>query len=555
MHANRGNHFKFSIVGLPLMLSTAACPSAHRPVRPTFRPLSQLAGATAGAIPAQTLGDQPAAETQGLDQVRFGQIPNATFVIPPHSLVVTVPGMCGPKSSVEPLRDYLQSKGHDAHAIRVPGILTAQDTKDSSRWLADKLDSLRIGKAQQQLFLLRNLLGTTHPMLAPQQRLQLIRFLGLSDTPQGHAVANTLITTLGKPEHPILKRIDELDPKHPVRHGKPKPRHQQLAPQLDALRQELTQVLKPSFQQATGATAATHAPALEKTVNHILDQLAPRVVLVGHSLGGFVGNRVLLDSQANHIGMVLSLGSPLNGINLFRITDNHVPQRLAHSMHRFEDQLQRLWPALAQMRAGSREVQDIQNAPQPFDTTSISIANPQDELVQPHEARFQPQQPGRLQILVQPLESTMRRLLDPMHRALLRLMEVNPFVYLSRRLVTDSQTFSGIRHHCGLVEHFDTYWPQDGDMIRQVMIPERLSRLLDQTHYEPMRYRVLELLHDRLQEHPEEAEQYRPLQGQLAAISQQQALPLSNDTAEKAQAVLNQIRGAATRNPTTTQTP
>lgn len=494
-------------------------------------------------VPAAGPGVQPA-----FRGVRFGALARSTFIIPPGSLVVTVPGMFGPKASVEPLKEYLAGQGHEAHSVLVPGIGTAQLMRHSTDWLSSKIDNLRTQAAQRNLRALMRQMKGQDPQA---QRDILRRHFGLDDSALATAVVDAVHHLLLDKDSRFVRNVQHLNPEAGFGHMLPKAHYERLSKVLSEAQVQLFDALSPAVH-ADGNAVARQELALVKIVNRVLDTLAPRVVLVGHSLGGVISAKTQMD-DLDDVALSISLGSPLNGTEevppSLRMLEKLVlpPFRPAYRKA-LRGLLGVYFPAIEQMNARSRSVKKLQQQDMPPDTSAVSVANPLDGLVTETNARHNEALPGRLNITVTPREAQVEGLLEEWHQALLKLLSLNPFLRLGHGLAKETEAYKGLSHHCGLVQHHETYWPCDGDMLRQVFddpahAPERIRRLLHPQNNEAVRERVLALMADRLDDHPELAAVYQPLRPDLEALTGQ-PLPFRNSVAERAEALLARLQPA-----------
>lgn len=509
---------------------------------PPVQPAIQASGPSAAAPAAAARPALP--DTAQLRGPVFGALERATFVIPPHSLVVTVPGMFGPKASVEPLAEYLGKQGHNAHSVLVPGIGTAQLSRHSVDWLTSRIDNIRTGVAQENVDVLSRILKGKD---AARQKETLRRFFGLDESRLADAVLEAIADVLTDPDGRFMQDVRALNPQAGFAHMLPKAPHERLSRILKRTRTELCERLSPAFHQQSASVADNEA-ALNKTVNKILDTLAPRVYLVGHSLGGFISTKALMD-DVDDVAMTLALGSPVAGTE-------EVPPSLAwiekailppfRPMYRkaVRKVLGFYFPAIEQMNATSKSVQKLQNTGLPYDTTAVSVANPLDGLVTPRNARLNDGLPGKLNLTVTPLEAQIEDLVGAWEQFILQLAKLNPFVSIPGKVLGQTEAAKGFSHHCGLVQNHDAYWPCDGDMLNEVFESDeavsRIRTLLHPQNTEAVRERVLELLADRLEDKPELARHYRPLRADLESLTHQR-LPFADGVAARAEALLQQL--------------
>ena len=315
---------------------------------------------------------------------RFGAVatdPSPTALLPPESVVVLVPGMGAPATSMRPLETCFKSQGHRTHILEIPQIRIAGNLTDATQSLARQIENIRIEESRPRLQALSQQLSQTPDPNA--RRALLKKTFALDDSALGQktlAAAESLLTGTdfmprvlsmsGQPvylqatrqwlaklppemrqsaEQTLTVTLDHLD-------------DWRWMPQASPLSSALTNYRQLFQQQLNMANPEVR----EKITNHVFDALVPRVVLVGHSLGGAVGLKALQDKPEgdNPILESLSLSSPVHGVGA-------VPQ-LPQPLETFY---------LAQLAENSPIVQGMQHKPLPLDTAAVSICNPKDGTV------------------------------------------------------------------------------------------------------------------------------------------------------------------------------
>ncbi len=469
-----------------------------------------------------------------------------TFVIPDGSDIFAIPGMFGPKATVTGITDYFSRNGHPrrVRSVKVPGIGTAQSFRISTDWLRNKIDESRIESAQGNLRKLYSKLDQVGD--DEEKQIRVIKaFLKLDNSYRASVIAQGIRKVLLESQYP--RRVLALNPE-----GNNK---QTLASILSECRRQFLQTLPWD----------TSGDQSQKIANRVIDHIAPRMVIVGHSLGGLIGLNTMLERHADDLGLVISLGSPISGKKrvpksideAFKKLDVIVPRPLQKPYRELiHHVLGTIYPAIPQMDKHSENIQKIRNTPNPFDTSTISISSPSDGLVEPDDAAHDDNQKGRLNLVVTPRKSSVSYQLEsfkedplrhPKARALVKYAE--PMLKVFNNIFKKTQLHDGLSHHLGLVEHWDDYWSDQGEFVQKLFdgaeAPERLKKLLDYHNYEPMREDILKRLIEKTRQTDKSGQKYQelyqPLIPTLESISET-ALPFEGSSDKLAKELLKLLK-------------
>lgn len=513
--------------------------------------------------------------TQAPDQVRFGKIPYITGPIPPQSLIILVPGMYSPAYSMRPLADFLKPRGHTVHTLASPFNIRGGSALESTDWLTHNIDRIRLDEASKRYTALLDQMEANIPRA---ERVDfLCRKLGLTDTPLGKATAKAALGLMFKrdtgyeTETDFTRIILQLRQRRQESGGvlPPETARKQLYSLSAIARKQLHRELLPSFMNTSGQST-DHDAALEKTIDHVMDQIAPRVILVGHSMGGFVSMLTLFE-QMNDTAMVVGLSAPgengteaiPNCLGIFRSLPQHLQEKGRNLVEKFA-------PGLAHMMNGSPETERLKANHQPFNTTLLAVGLPEnyDGLVSEKNFLLNDKLPGRINVIVSPQKATISGMVSDHLNTLNRWLRLNPlYAWSEDYLHQSSELIKGIAYHCGVLQSPPKYWEQDGDILRgifespknpqgkydyQLGQPDyaesitQIRRAINPHSYEAERVHFLNILEDHLndarkEKSPEDYKKllasYAPLQKDLQAI-QQERQPLENGVAQKAENIL-----------------
>lgn len=546
-------------------LSATVFPEYRQPL-PVLQPVATVAPGTDRLVRAP----QPY-------PVRFGKIPDIAGPIPPNSVVILVPGMFSPASSMQPLADYLKPKGHSVHILESPYNIKADSAVASTDWLTHNIDRIRLAEASTHYVTLRTKLAS----IPAEERLDYMRkALKLADNPLGQAAAKSVLGLMftkssNYTEDTDFTRIIQTLRKSREAQGGVLP-HETTRKQLYSLtaiaRKQLRQDLAPAFfKPANGADANAQNLAMEKTIDHVMDEMAPRVVLVGHSMGGFVSMLTLFE-QMRDTSMVIGLAAPgengTHAIPMALATLKRLPISLQQRGRQIVDWL---GPAMKHMQEGSPETMKLKANHQPFNTTILAVGMPEDYdgLVGERNFKMNDALPGRLNAVVTPRPANMVALvsqnLNSLHQLILK---APPYSWVANLFGNSSDFFKGVAYHCGLLQYQNKYWQQDGDILRSIMEAPRnaegkpdyqkgkpdypaavaqIRRAIDLNNAESSRMHMLNVLLDNLkdakQEQSAEAYEqmltgYRPLCPDLKSITQE-IQPLEGGVSSQAKALLD----------------
>jgi pimeloyl-ACP methyl ester carboxylesterase len=508
------------------------------------------------------------------DQVRFGKIENISGPIPPKSLIILVPGMFSPGASMGPIAEYLQPKGHSVHILESPFNVKADSALASTDWLTHNIDRIRLDEASKQF---TTLLGQLEQKPHAERLAALCQALHLKDNSLGRATAQAALgliftrKTKYEKETDFTRIILKL---RKTREGvggvlPPETTRKQLYSLTAIARNQLRRELLPTFLTHAGNIEAQEI-ALEKTIDHVMDQIAPRVVMVGHSLGGFVSMLTLFE-QMQDTALVVSLSAPgENGTQLIPPALSLFDRLPKHLQVRGREVLERFLPALRHMLAGSSETAKLKADHQPFNTTIIAVGTPEnfDGLVGESNFRMNDALPGRVNVVVTPRQAIMARVVSKQLSQMHDLMHYSPlYTWFSDFLSRSSNFVKGIAYHCGLLQYQEKYWAQNGDILRGLLeapknergqydyehgTPDysealtQIRRLIAPANYEAEREHLLHVLQDNLADAKKEKpasefdalrQAYRPLVPDLKAISQEPQ-PVQGGVADQAKTLL-----------------
>lgn len=470
-----------------------------------------------------------------------------SFIVPDRENIFFVPGMGSPKKSVAPLAEYFERVAlpDRTQVVRISTISQAQTLRKSVDGLSQHILQERLTQSQARFLALQQALRHAKP--TDQAQVEAVRgFLSLDGSPQATRLAEAvhrLMTQTRLPEQLIQATPDPLGEKGRV---------------LEEAYAYLVEQLPFTKQPDSPLSMDEQLAYYEKPIVQVFDKLAPRITLIGHSLGGIVGFKTLLENHRNDVNLVISLGSPLAGTTevpdaMRHITLDPLPgpfRPLARkAVLPFIDMF---FKAVPQLRKGSHSIEKLQNTPQPVDTTAISVANPKDGLVSEQDSYHNLDFPGRINLTVSPLPAkSLIGMLDESTEWFSRNTPIDFFTHSLARLTPFVGKFvEGMLHHCGLVENWDAYWSDQGQMNRLLFdgvdSTTRIRRLLHPQNYEGVRTEVLTTMLKKLSgpQARHYRDTYRPLKADLQAVAAQ-PLPFANSADKLAQRVLDQLAPAA----------
>ncbi len=533
------------------------------------------------------------------DTVCFSRMQNVAGPIPPESLVLVVPGMAAPSEAMTPLNRYFQERGHQTKVLPSPASLLEGNIVASVEWLAPNIDEFRLREFSDRYVKWVDELAALPKSV---RRESLRRKLQLDHSAQGKAVSQAALDMMfdgnRETDYTALVRAYK-DPRQPEKiESKPSRRgfkgpatdkksyldlarlERQVS--FDALttmaRENLSQRLWPLFLGSahSGKDPASQWETLNKTVDHVMDQIAPRVVVVGHSMGGFVGMLTLF-SQRKDISMVVGLSSPgENGIDEFPSgTAELIKQLPPDSGQKTRDWLVSKAPAINHMTSGSLQTRKLKANHQPFNSTimAVGMAGDIDGLVGERNFRLNDALPGRVNLTVTPMKAEVLTMnsekLGQFHEL---AKQWNPiYRWVCEQTVDRSVLLQSIAYHSGLVQFQDQYWSRNGDMIRAILeapkndqgapdyqngkpdYPEairQIRRVLHRQNSEAVRAHFLDLMLDYFQDTQESQspqayrellKAYQPIVPDLAEMAQEKQ-PIENGVRDKAQRLLRQFQ-------------
>lgn len=508
------------------------------------------------------------------DRIQFGKLANVTGPIPPNSLIILVPGMYSPAYSMQGLANYFKARGHQTHILESPYNIKGGSTLESTDWLTQGIDRIRLEEASTRYI---NRLDQLENIPQAERIDFLCNLLGLEKTEAGKATAKAALGLMFTPESNYhdeseftrltirLRKIrQDMGGTLPAETAR-----KQIYSLSAIARNQLRRELRPIFSSMPGSLSEQQN-ALDKTLYHVMDQIAPRVVLVGHSMGGFVSMLTLFE-QMNDIAMVVGLSAPGEngtepippGLGIF----HSLPLRLQQEGRSL---VEKFAPALAHMVQGSIETDKLKANHQPFNTTLFAVGLPDnfDGLVGEKNFKLNDQLPGRINVVVTPRQANITDMVSGNLSQLNRLLRLNPlYAWTEDKIHNTSQVIKSIAYHCGILQHHEKYWKQDGDILRGVLeapknaigqydyqqgIPDNLEalkqirRIIAPFNYEAERLHFLNLIEDQLIDAQSDSkirqkqlqEKYMPLKPDLEIISHEKQ-PLQYSAAQKAKQLLN----------------
>lgn len=581
-----------------LRLNTAMDTGNHLPGRtpaPRNRPL--MPGLQSTRLLSRTISR---------DVVRFNQMPHVTGPIPPESLVLVVSGMASPLNAMNSLEQYLKAKGHQTLVMASPAYLLEGNIQASTEWLTPSIDDFRMKESSKRYLKWVDELAN----LPPLSRVEFLRRkLQLDDSELGKATAQAVLNLMfnndkkskytaliqayrdktreGQQENSKSKlsrfsrKADEVPDKKKTAeiHLSQLERREALDSLNRIAREKLSEQLRPVFLQPAQnqAEQARQWNALQKTIDHVLDQIAPRVVIVGHSMGGFVGMLTLF-AQRKDISLVVGLSAPgEKGIDEIPKGTGFLRRLPEESQKKARAWLVDKAPAINQMTAGSLETRKLEADHQPFNSTIVAVGMPEDSdgIVGERHFRMNDSLPGRINVLVTPLMANVLAMNDEkLYRFHQRLGELSPvYKWISKTLMERSVLLRSIAYHSGLVQHQEQYWPRQGDMVRAILEApknrhgetdyqngkpdypaaiQQIRRVLHPHNSEAVRIHFLTLMEDHFRDARKNKSQgeyhnflmaYQPITYDLANIAREKQ-PIRNGVADMAQRLLRQFREA-----------
>ena len=514
------------------------------------------------------------------DQVLFGKIENLTGPIPPDSVVIVVPGISSPAQSVQPLADYFRARGHTVQVLKSPFNIKAGSALASTNWLTHGIDRIRLDQASSRyLALLKKV--RQEPL---ENKLDfLCQELRLKKDTLGQATAQAALELMFTPESSYEEASDFTRIIQRLRQDRAglenallsdEDAHKRLFSLSIIARNKLYEQLQPVFMRVpTGFTDADFKAkdaALKKTIDHVMDQIAPRVVLVGHSMGGFVSMLTLFE-QMSDTAMVVALSAPgENGTDVIPTglgILKQLPDRLQQQGRKL---LESFAPGFRHMVSGSDETDKLKADHQPFNTTLIAVGTPgnHDGLVGEENSRLNDGLPGRMNVIVTPRLANLAAVGSHVLAQLNQLaFDHLPFYSTLGNALQAYEPFKGIAYHCGLIQFPEEYWSQQGDILRGIFeVPKdeegradykhgkpdypaaigQIRRLIAPMNFDAERLHILNILQDTLQDAQQEKpaaearkllNAYQPLRDDLEQISREMQ-PVRHGVADKARQLL-----------------
>lgn len=461
---------------------------------------------------ALTQPKQPAAANRRIvagsarqpDRLRPAFSGKAPTRLPESNFAVLVPGLFAPECSMQEVDGFLKNRlGLTSHPTRIRTNLTGRKFKQLAPLLKKRIDHYRAKATRKNMAALA-------PVLAlPQDRqVDAIRqVFGLEDSAEGTQIAgiwrNVLISLYArKPDQPFIRKL--------FRRGG----DQQLARSIASARAGLSEKLP-----------ARYSPLQrEKITNRLIEQLAPRAIVIGHSMGGVAAIKTLqlgLPETHDHgnrdIAMVVCLSSPVNG------TPVSIPW--ADKRWRLRQVVEKLIPAIPDFDPVSEAIGKIQRSPVPGDVTVFSIANAEDDTV-PLWGTHLPNLPNIHHFEVEPKPFKPEKLAPGFIKPVLDTRPGKRFLeYFNRKTAS-----RGFGNHAITLLYNDRHMEE----IRvKLLAPDRMAAYLAPENNESFRHEVLGLLLKTIERDPARKSAYQALEPVLQKLSAK-PLPFERDTAKLA---------------------
>ncbi len=446
-------------------------------------------------------------------------------LIPPKSLVIAVPGMWSSKSTITPFARYLKQEGHDVYVFAIPHVKWAQRMNQGSKWLSNKIDDVRIVETQRKLFFIQSQLSKL------EQNDQKITWIKEYFNLDNSKLANKLVEQI----FDLLTNSNFVNKIQALRSN-----NDSYSKSTDEKLSSMLQYYKKTFASNINQDFDSDLFS-KKVINQIFDVIAPRVVLVGHSLGGAVALQSLQrasepkNNYKDEIAMIVGLGSPFCGAS--------VPSRYKL----LSPILYSLFYTIHQLNPFSKTITTMQKTDLPVDTTVVSLANPRDGLVSVENSKLNCD--GNVQIQLTPKEADMTSLMhDNEYQGVvvkwLQSVRMSTYNKLSEM---GWEALKGVRHHCGFLDpqYFDSYYSEQGEINNQIFkgpnFIQYLKSLLNRNNNEALQKQVLMKMIDTMGDKDVQANEYIKLIPELEKLVAL-PLPFNNSSNKLSQVILNELK-------------
>ncbi len=445
-------------------------------------------------------------------------------LIPPKSLVIAVPGMWSSKSTITPFARYLKQEGHDVYVFAIPHVKWAQRMNQGSKWLSNKIDDVRIVETQQKLFFIQSQLSKLEKN--DQKIIWIKKHFNLDNSKVANKLAEQIFDLLIN-----QKFIDEVHALRSNNDSYSKSTDENLSSVLMSYKKTFASNIKQDFNSDLLS---------KKVTNQIFDVMAPRVVLVGHSLGGAVGLQCLQrasepkNNYKDEISMIIGLGSPFCGAP--------VPSRYKL----LSPILYSLFYTIHQLNPFSKTITTMQKTDLPVDTTVLSLANPKDGLVSVENSKLNCD--GNLQIQLTPKEADMTSLMhdNEYQSGIVNWLQSVRMSNYNKLSEMGWEALKGVRYHCGFLDpqHFDSYYSEQGEINDQVFKSsnsiQHLKKLLNPNNNETLQKQILMKMIDAMGDKDVQADEYIYLVPELEDLASTN-LPCNNSSNKLSQIILNEL--------------
>jgi len=423
--------------------------------------------------------------------------PRRPSVLPENYLVEFIAGTFGPASSGRGLTGHLESEQRVRRVVSRTnlGVVAAQDLEESSR---RKLEEVQVTRAVKCKHELERILD--HLESSPRRerdRPHVIRELfGLDDSPVAQRIAVRMAETR------FLERLAEETagiregPLAELRRASTANRFIELEGRF---RTEFASFVADYELDEEGLRRPISDDKTLKIVNRVFDALAPRMFLIGHSQGGLVALRTMQlgmrrvrvkDSRRflysprsgrvhrySPVALAIGLGAPFDGLE-------RSPKFDAHGGHPLREEelpcwVRRLMPGVGQMLHDSAFLRTLRGAFIPFDCSALSIANPEDGLVDHERTRLPVGDFVNMHNL--DVGSSERFDLADIAPEMFRpTLEFGPG-YRFRKLLNEDPRFEGLRQHCSFLVDLGSNWDvEQGEIVRQIFSDDDGRGLFDE---------------------------------------------------------------------------
>jgi hypothetical protein len=491
-------------------------------------------------------------------------VPLRPSILPKNYLVEFIAGTFGPASSGRGLTEHLQSEQNVRKVVTRTNlrVMTAQDLEETSR---RKLEEVGVTRAVKFKHAIEHIVDhVSSSARRPQDKPHVIReVFYLDDSPFAQRIAVRMA------ESGFLERLrdeSETIPEDRLARLRATATAKHFVELEDRFRTEFASFVPGYEVDGTGVRRPVADDKVLKIVNRVFDTFAPRMLLIGHSQGGLVALRTMQlgmrqvnvdDSRRflysprsgrvhrySPVALAIGLGAPFDGID--RIPPDFDGGRgtpLGDGI--FPCFVKTLLPGVGQMVHGSDFLKTVRGAFIPFDCSAISIANPEDGFVPLERTRLPVDEFKNMHNLR--VGSSGRFDVADMAPEALRPVFGLPPGRAFRRLLNDSEHFSGLRQHCSYLFDLDVNWDVDkGEIIRQIFAGESGQGVFDEmmfeVNFDGVREQLMANLLYRLRSsNPDERQHLAWMKPRLEHMIREEAIPFLNSIDKRAMLALGYI--------------